>query len=51
MIRYVIELIVISILIFGTLGFNNNAVIALLLYYSRKLILFYVGTQLVSETN
>jgi hypothetical protein len=51
MTKYMMEFIAISGFILATLGFNDNAIIALALYYLRKLVLYFVGTQLAREVN
>lgn len=48
---YTFEFMGMSAFVVATLGFSENAMIALLLYFGRKLILYFVGTHIAREAN
>ncbi len=48
---YIFEFTGMSIFAVATLGFSDNAIIALMLYFARKLILYFVGTHIAREAN
>lgn len=48
---YAFEFMGMSVFAMATLGFSDNAMMALMLYFARKLILYFVGTHIASEAN